>query len=38
VKLHAAWGAAIVRGYAGVDYWVRRESLGGVLSGAKPRR
>ena len=22
VKLHAAWGAAIVRGYAGVDYWL----------------
>lgn len=22
VKLHAAWGAAIVRRYAGVDYWL----------------
>ena len=22
VKLHAAWGSAIVRGYAGVDYWL----------------
>lgn len=23
VKLHAAWGAAIVRGYARVDYWLK---------------
>jgi hypothetical protein len=22
VKLHAAWVATIVRGYAGVDYWL----------------
>ena len=22
VKLYAAWGAAIVHGYAGVDYWL----------------
>ena len=22
VKLHAAWGAAILRRYAGVDYWL----------------
>jgi hypothetical protein len=22
LKLHAAWDAAIVRGYAGVDYWL----------------
>jgi hypothetical protein len=22
VKLYAAWGAAVVRGYTGVDYWL----------------